>query len=372
MRVISLNSKANAVLLSFLFAALAALALLAVLATQKAYQNQLLVRPASLAARALVPEALDEFSKEEFQLTYEIRQTATVETEHKRDTVAMVGTNYAYPYVMNYVMSSGGFFTESAQNAHSKFAVLNEFTAYQLFGSIDICGVGFKLNNERFTVAGVIQDQDEDTANVYVPAYFTDGGAETLMAKMDGQNFTQAYVVNALKEIGIHENNYTFINLERNAHVFLERFYVAALVLLLGAVTLPIVKLGRWCLRLYRRFLGLLRDYYFWEAARLMAKELFMALGALLLELGFLIGALLASLAVLRYALGWQSIVAVTAGQFADFEAKLRWLLQYQTADVLLFVCCILGILLFSVLNTRSLLIARNKSKTVEVAETDD
>lgn len=336
------------------------MALLAVRATQKAYQGQLLVRPASLAARALAPEVLDEFSKEKFLLTYEIRKTATAQTGHKRDTVAMIGTNYAYPYVMNYVMCSGGFFTESAQNAHSKFAVLNESAAYQLFGSIDICGTGFRLDNERFTVAGVIRDLDEDTENVYVPAYFTGGDAQTLMAKMDDQNSTQAYVVNALKGIGIHENSYTFINMESNARAFLERFYVAAFVLLLGALILPIVKLGRWCLRLYKRFRSLLRDYYFWETSRLMAKELFIGLGALLLQVGFLIGALLASLAVLRYALGWQSIVPLTAGQFADFEAKLQWLLQYQTVDVVLFTCCILGILLCSMLNIRTLFITRN------------
>ena len=362
MRVISLNSKANAVLLPVLLTVLAALALFAVHAAQKAYQGQLLVRPADLTAKALAPEVLDEFSGKAFQLTYEIRQTAAAQTEHRRGTVAMIGTNYAYPYVMNYVMSSGGFFTEAAQDAYSRFAVLNESAAYQLFGSIDICGAEFRLNNERFTVAGVIQDQDEDTANVYVPAYFTGGSADTLMAKMDDRNFTQAYVVNALKEIGIHENNYAFINLERNAHAFLERFYVAALVFLIGVLVLAIVKLGRWCLRLYKRFQVLLRDYYFWEAARLMAKELFMALGALLLQVGFLIGAMLASLAVLRYVLGWQSIAPLTAGQFADFEAKLQWLLQYRAADVLLFACCMLGILLFSALNTCSLFLARNQN----------
>ena len=359
MRVISLNSKANVIILFFLFAALAALALLAVCAMQKAYQGQLLVRPANLTARALDPEVLDEFSKEEFQLTYEIRKTATAQTEHKRDTVAMVGTNYTYPYVMNYVVSSGGFFTESAQNAHSKFAVLNELAAYQLFGSIDICGAEIRLDNERFTVAGVIRDHDEDTANVYVPAYFAGGGAQTLMAKMNDQNFTQAYVVTALKGIGIHESNYTFINLERNARAFLERFYVAAFALLFGVLILPIVKLGRWCSRLCKRFRGLLRDYYVWEAASLMAKELFVGLGALLLQVGFLIGVLLASLAVLRYALGWQSIVPLTAGQFADFEAKLQWLLQYQTVDVVLFTCCISGIFLCSMLNIRTLFITR-------------
>lgn len=349
-----MKSKTNNLLIAIAALLLAALFVMSSLSNQKGYRNLLLVTPSAFGTPGLSPEKLQEFSEEEFLLTYEIRQTSTAWAINSRHPVTLVGTNQNYANIMGYITLNGGFFTKAAWDAKNNHAVLNETAAFQIFGSNRITGQTLKLNDESWIITGVIQDNDTENANIYAPSSVTGGQAESLMVLMDDKDITEAYVKNALKNVGIHENNYDFVNLSKSASAFDERFSVALKVALSTVILLFVFKAGGRIIQTLFFYRKRMSEIYFCELFVRHGADFIKTIAGLLLFAAGIVVVLLLSLEILGICLTWQEIISITGELVAgDFGGKLAWLRDYYWIDIALFAACIGVIILCFFLSLR-------------------
>lgn len=318
-------------------ALLAAMFTLSLFASKAGYANLLLVTPTTFGVQGLNTEKLDEISEEEFLLTYSIRQPASVQAVNSNHSAVLVGTNHCFSDVMGYVFSSGGFFTESAAETKQKHAALNETAAYSIFGGSNITGSTLKINGETWIVTGVILDNDEENANIYVPATLTGGRADSVMV-LTGASVTESYAKNRLKDAGVRDTDYDFIKLSKSAGVFYERFSVAWKSALLAIFMLLILTSGGKILKQLRFYKDKMRELYFTELVIRYRKDFLKAVAGFVLFAAGIALMLMLSLQILETCLTWQELIPVTDGLASgDFGHKLLWLKNYQVFGEVLF-----------------------------------
>lgn len=346
-----MKTKMNAVLIAMVALLLASLSVLSLWAGRQGYGHLLLVTPSAFGAPEQNPQKLEEFSEEEFLLTYEIRQSATAQAMNPKHSVMLVGTNQNYANIMGYALLDGGFFTEAAWDAQNRHAVLNATAAFQIFGSNRVSGQTLKLNGEPWIVTGVIQDNDTENPKIYAPSSVTGGQAVSLMVLMDDQTVTEAYVKNALKSVGIHESSYDFINLAKSASAFEERLSVAWKSALFAVILLFVLQAGGRLLENLRFYRNRLREIYVQELFVYHRADFVRTIAGLLLFAAGILVILLLSLDILATCLTWQEIVPIT-GELAagDLGGRLVWLRNYHWIGIALFVACIGAILLYLIL----------------------
>jgi putative ABC transport system permease protein len=106
------------------------------------------------------------------------------------------GTDVDLPLIRSWPVAHGAFFSPVDVATASKVAVLGSVVADQLFGEIDPVGQIIRINNQPFTISGVMaskgqsgmgQDQDDQ---IYVP--YT-----TVMKKLRGITYVQQITVSA-------------------------------------------------------------------------------------------------------------------------------------------------------------------------------
>ena len=106
------------------------------------------------------------------------------------------GTDVDLPVIRSWPVARGAFFSPVDVATASKVAVLGSVVADELFGEIDPVGQIIRINNQPFTISGVMaskgqsgmgQDQDDQ---IYVP--YT-----TVMKKLRGITFVQNITVSA-------------------------------------------------------------------------------------------------------------------------------------------------------------------------------
>lgn len=329
------------ILLSALVLLLAALSVLSVLAGQAGYSNLLMVTPNTFGVPEISAEKLDEFSADEFLLTYEIRRPATAQAVNSRHSAALVGTNHNYAGIMGYVLLDGGFFTKTAVDSKNKHVVLNKTAAFQMFGSSHINGSVLKLNGEAWIITGVIQDNDKENANLYVPASVNGGRADSVIVLLGGA-VTEAYAKNALKSIGIHDNGYDFINLSKSAEAFSGRFSVAWKAAMSSFILLFILAAGGKLLKKTSFYREQMRELYLRELVAHNRKDLLKTICGLVAFIAGIVAVFMLSLQILETCLTWQELARITGELTAgDFGQKLLWLRDYQILGDILFWGCI-------------------------------
>jgi putative ABC transport system permease protein len=106
------------------------------------------------------------------------------------------GTDVDLPLIRSWPTQQGAFFTPTDVATAAKVAVLGSVVRDQLFGDLDPIGQVIRINNQPFTVSGVMSSkgqsgmgQDQDDV-VFVP--YT-----TVMKKMRGITFIQQVTVSA-------------------------------------------------------------------------------------------------------------------------------------------------------------------------------
>lgn len=226
--MISLRTKAIAILSVLSLTLMAALFVLALTAGPEQYRNLLLVTPSIYSATGFSPKKIEQFCKDKFLITYEIPQAKTAEAVHSNHQITTIGTNSCYWNLMSYSLLNGSFFTKTAWDDKQNHAVLNETAAYDIFGSINISGRTLKINGETWLVVGVIQDEDNESSKVYIPSSVTGGQTNSLLALIDvDAGINEAYAKNTLKGLGVNETSYYIMNLSDAALIYLERFSAA-------------------------------------------------------------------------------------------------------------------------------------------------
>lgn len=333
--MISLKIKTVGALAAAALLLLAALAFLAREAVSMRYNDLLLATPLKPGTAGPDTENLEQFCEDEFLVTYEIRQEKTARAINSGHPVTVIGTNACYQNVLNYAMLDGGFFTKTAWDANSRHAVLNETAAFKLFGSKNISGKTMRIGEETWLVTGVIQDGDEDNANVYVPSGATGGRPQSLMALLGG-GVTEAYAKTALKSLGIHDNAYKFYNLSKLASMYGERFDVAWKT---AAMLLAVFIAVRSALNVSKRLRSmkkLLNNQYLTELAASRRADMVKAAGMIILLVACIAASLVLSVQILDICLGWLKLPS-EIGTAYDFALKVQWLRDYHQVGIAIF-----------------------------------
>jgi hypothetical protein len=224
--MISLNSKNLIFLGAGVLALLAALSLPVLLLRRSPLRNLLLVSPVEDSSYVFDPQKLKSLVEDEFLLTYEVRQRLTVRTAYAEYPVTLIGTNSLYPALTSYPMLGGSFFTAAAEKGKNKETVLNSAAAFRLFGSDTVAGRTLTIGGSPWLVTGVMEDGEEDTPRVYIPAVVGGEGPRSLLVLLD-RGLDAAHVKNILMPLGVNETSHLFFDLSARVRLYGERFTLA-------------------------------------------------------------------------------------------------------------------------------------------------
>jgi hypothetical protein len=184
-------------------------------------RNLLLVTSSQTGSHGIDVNKIEEFTKSDFLLTYEILSTEKISLSYADFPVTLVRTNSCYPKIINYGISEGAFFSKQAWTGAQRHAVLNETAASVIFGSVKIAGSQFKIRGETWIVTGVIDDKDKESNRVYVPSSIAGGHAYNFLVLTAG--FDETYIKNSMKSLGIHDTNYNFFTLDTSINLLFKR-----------------------------------------------------------------------------------------------------------------------------------------------------
>jgi len=194
----------------------------------------------------------------------------TYEALAESSGIKVYGTNHAYARILGYSMTSGSFFTQTAQDEKRKNAVLNETLAFEAFGSFDITGNIYKINNEPYVVVGVVDDR-QDEKNAYIPE------AETASAFLSIIE-TEEKAIADLKSLGINENRFYLVNISEIAGVVRAKPWLAIMtVIVLTLIVLIRVTITQ-IVRLAKKLKLVVREKYWRELLKTNEIRRFMAL----------------------------------------------------------------------------------------------
>lgn len=300
---------------------------------------------------AYTHQKVEELCETEFLLTYETRKQAKVQAIQSEHTVILIGTNSCYPQIMNFRMVDGNFFTKSAWEAGNRHVVLNEIAAFQLFGSICSSGNRIKTEGEIWIVTGVIEDKDEENANLYIPSSTGDTQIGALMVLMS-DGIGKEYIKNELKQLNIYDTQYEITDLSAYSDAFIQRFRVAFKIALCIMI-LSFICFGIAMIRQYFFDYKIkMERYYFQELLKKYNSEFIKMTGIILSVFAGTAVLLVFSVQILAAFLSWQEL-SLSALKTEEFAGKM--LLQhdcYIAASLLFYLllaafACILIMVLF-------------------------
>ena len=196
--------------------------------------------------------AIEEINENKFMLTYENIYDKTIQALQSNFSITLKGTNYTYPYVMNYSIVNGGFFTKEAAENKNRVVVVNEKAAFDIYGTLNAVGNELFMDMALYQIVGVIRDNDEERLNVYISAQYLAETTETITVNMSlSGEISEEYVKNELKHIGISEQRYDFINLGTIIASVQDKMILSFWFAILGVLVFLIKKtiqamIGKW------------------------------------------------------------------------------------------------------------------------------
>ncbi|MCD8110044.1 MAG: ABC transporter permease [Clostridiales bacterium] len=114
-------------------------------------------------------ETLTEWSKEEDigQIAPSASTTATIKYGSDSDSITVYGTTPSYYDVEGLNLVLGRFLKTTDVDNNNYICVINETTATDLIGYLDCVGEEISLDGMKFTVAGVLEDDDSSLTSVF-------------------------------------------------------------------------------------------------------------------------------------------------------------------------------------------------------------
>jgi len=296
----------------------------------------LLVLPKEINSQRIDINKIEEFIKDEFLLTYEIPGSDRVRLSTGEYAVTLIGTNSCYSRVLGLPMIEGSYFSARDWEGKQRQAVLNENAAFNIYGSSHVVGNSFKIHNEIWLVAGVINDWDDDRCRIYVPSSVRGGGADVFLALTSG-GIDEAYVKNSLKVLGIQEAAYNFFNFGTITDLLWERVMVIFLLffaLLSLSLLRPFAFKFRAAFAIFKEKLG---QCY---PAQIINENRKVILKPALYAMGLAIFPVIALFLFLRIAsicLPWQDIPSLALIKRELFYPHLERLYDYEFASRVVF-----------------------------------
>lgn len=114
-------------------------------------------------------DTLTEWSKEEDigQIAPSTSATATIKYGSDSDSITVYGTTPSYYDVEELNLVLGRFLKTTDVDNNNYICVINETTATDLIGYLDCVGEEISLDGMKFTVAGVLEDDDSSLTSVF-------------------------------------------------------------------------------------------------------------------------------------------------------------------------------------------------------------
>ena len=241
MRRISLQTKY--ILLILIWILLVPLLFLGFFADHEQYKNALYIVPNSNHTSDVLIEEIEKINEEKFLTTYMVEQEKRIKAIHENHIVQLRGTNYTYPFILNYPLVNGGFFTQLAQEAENKVAVLNEDAAFNMFGGNDCIGNEIIIDNLIYTVVGVLNDKDEDNKNVYIPITLLKQSPNAFVSLLSS-DISEEYIKAQYRNLGITTEHYDFVNLNALISMIKEKGILSCILL----ITIMLIFLVKWAI----------------------------------------------------------------------------------------------------------------------------
>ncbi|HYE67221.1 MAG TPA: ABC transporter permease [Anaerovoracaceae bacterium] len=249
---------------------LAGLLITALFVSKLDCEDLLLIVPVSSNSSEINAEPVEEKNGESFLLTYEILSKKTLRALHSNYDVTVIETNYTHPYIVDYNMKSGSFFTEADQKRKLKAVILNVTASYAMFGNLDVCGRKVIIDQLEYTVIGVLEDKDDKEAdedalcNVYLPASISGHNPEAIAIQMTG-DMTAEQVKSDCKDLTVPESGYAYISCKALVDLVYGMIFIALKVVFIG-ILLVLLRLAYGMLRNdLRRMKELTEQLYFRE-----------------------------------------------------------------------------------------------------------
>ncbi|MCB0185907.1 MAG: ABC transporter permease, partial [Caldilineaceae bacterium] len=85
----------------------------------------------------------------------------------------VTGTTAAYASIKNLKVDRGRFFTPEEETSQQRVVVLSSLAAHDLFKSGDPLGQNIRINNEPFTVVGILKKSSGDDSEAYFRPIYT-------------------------------------------------------------------------------------------------------------------------------------------------------------------------------------------------------
>nr|WP_315021345.1 ABC transporter permease [uncultured Aminipila sp.] len=234
-------------------------------------EDLLLVTPTSSDSSEISAEGLEKINGDLFLLTYEIVSKENLQALNANYDVALIKTNFTYPFIMHKKLLEGCFFTEQDQKEEKKSATLNEVAAYAMFGNINICGSKIKIGQDEYTVTGVINDKNEEKS-VYIPASISEENPRAFVVGLEA-NLTREQIKNQCKSVMSEEKGYQLVYFGDLSRLVYGLFYMG-LKLTVISIFLILIKRSYYSLQQnIKDYKNLFKKYYARELLQFYPKE---------------------------------------------------------------------------------------------------
>jgi hypothetical protein len=356
--------KIKAVIITALFLFLCVSGLFTVYFLLEKSGNLFLVPPNTLRSPRIDINTIEEFSENEFILTYENPVPEKVSLPQGEHPVTLIGTNSSYPHIMGLPMSEGSFFSKQAWAGKLRHAVLNERAALIIFGSNQIVNNRFRIRNDTWLVTGVIRDGDDDTARIYVPSS-VHGGEAAALALISSGRMDEAYIKNNLKALAIREDSFDFINFETFRRLFLERALTISVLFLIFLLLNTLIPL----ITIFRKTINTLKTELGWHyLAEILKKRQKTIIKLCFLVLGMIcvpVSAVFLLIKRVAVWLPWQDIPSLSGINRDSFYSRLDMLTSLETASLSLFILSLAVLVIFFVCLNRDVIFHNDYNKGV-------
>ncbi|MGM9538962.1 MAG: ABC transporter permease [Candidatus Onthomonas sp.] len=110
---------------------------------------------------------LDEIMESEIGLAAPMAQTnATGKNGRESGNVLLYGTTAAYQDINSITVAYGTFLRQTDVDNHNYVCVINQTMAEELMGGVDCLGQTLNLNGFKFTIIGILSDDDESLTSI--------------------------------------------------------------------------------------------------------------------------------------------------------------------------------------------------------------
>ncbi len=148
------------------------------------------------------------------------QESVTGKSEGNSNTVDVYGVSSYYGDIQNLEILLGRFIKSSDIDNHTYVCVINEYLATELIGYTDCIGQEITLNNIKFTVVGVIKDDDNSLTRAFTSDSLTAYIPYTSLVRMSE---TATLEVKSFY-VSAPENSTTQLTQEKIKELLLKRF----------------------------------------------------------------------------------------------------------------------------------------------------